>query len=185
MGILSYVFEFDKDLWDKIKECLEKDDVPSAAHKLRREAEFFFENVSDFLYAKIPYKGNHQWELGEYASASVSALKTAIERAIKNFKKTKQDDKAKELESSYETAKAIIAKSSIEQWAVNSEVHYNKWANLTKNDFSPVVESFKEVFKIFECSKCHGLLNMERGVGASSTKTVVCNCRNICWDVEE
>lgn len=179
------VFEFDKDLWDKIKECLETDDVPSAAHKLRREAEFFFENVSDFLYAKIPYKGNHQWELGEYASAAVSALKTAAERAVKNFKKAKQDDKAKELEGFYETAKSVIAKSNIEQWAVNAEVHYNKWANLTKNDFSPVVESFKEVFKIFECSKCHGLLNMEHGVRASNTKSVVCNCRNICWDVEE
>jgi len=179
------VFEFDKDLWDKIKESLEKDDVPAAAARLRREAEFFFENVCDFLYAKIPYKGTHQWELGEYASAAVSALKTIIERAIKNFRKAKQEDKAKELESFYEAAKGIIAKSNIEQWAVNAEVHYNKWANLTKKDFAPVVEAFKELFKLFECSKCHGLLIMERGVGDANTKTVVCNCRNISWNVGE
>lgn len=179
------VFELDKDLWDKIKEALDKDDVPSAAHKLRREAEYFFENVCDFLYAKIPYKGNHQWELGEYAAAAVSALKTAVDRGIKNFKKAKQDDKAKELETFYDSAKTIIAKSNIEQWVVNATVHYNKWADLTKNDFSPVVDAFKDVFKLFECSKCHGLLNMERGVGDSATKTVVCNCRNICWNVAD
>jgi energy-coupling factor transporter ATP-binding protein EcfA2 len=177
------VFEFEKDIWDKIKEALDRDDVPSAAHKLRREAEFFFENVCDFLYAKIPYKGNHQWELGEYASAAVSALKTSVDRAVKNFKKAKQDDKAKELETFYDTAKGIILKSNIEQWAINAEVHYNKWANLTKNDFLPVAESFKELFKIFECPKCHSLLSVERGVGDSGTKTVVCNCRNICWNV--
>ncbi|MBI4744096.1 MAG: AAA family ATPase [Actinobacteria bacterium] len=178
------VFELDKDLWDKIKEALEKDDVPTAAHKLRREAEFFFENACDFLYAKIPYKGNHQWDLGEYASAAISVLKIIVDKAIKNFKKSGQDDKAEELKAFYETAKSVITKSQVEQWAVNAEVHYNEWANLTKNDFSPVVDAFKEVFKLFECSKCHGLLNMERGVGKSNMKTVICNCGNICWNVE-
>lgn len=179
------VFELDKDLWDKIKESLEKDDVPSAAHRLRREAEYYFENVCDFLYAKIPYKGNHQWELGEYAAAAISVLKTIIERAIKNYKKKGQDDKAKALECFYETAKSVISRSQIEQWAINVEVHYNKWANLSKKEFSPVVDAFKELFKLFECNKCGGLLSLERGVGKAESKTVVCNCRSISWDVKE
>jgi energy-coupling factor transporter ATP-binding protein EcfA2 len=177
-------FEFDKDLWDKIKELLEKDDVPGAASKLRREAESFFENVCDCLYAPIPYKGNLQWELGEYATAAVATLKSLTERAKKNCEKGGDTAKKETIEIFYENAKGVIARSQIEQWAINAEVHYNKWSEMKRKDFEPVAESFKELFKLFTCPKCGGLLILEKGIGKIKSKKVGCGCGEINWVIE-
>ena len=177
-------YELDKDLWAKIDELLKKDDIPSAAHKLRREAECYFENVCDFFYAQIHYKGSRQWELGEYDSASISALKSFSEKAIKNFKKQGDEEKAADVEAFYDNAKKVIAKSQVEQWAINAEVHYNSWSDMTKNDFEPVVQSFKELFGLFQCDSCGKPLILERGVGEHKSKSLSCNCKKISWNVD-
>jgi len=177
-------YELDKDLWTKIDELLKKDDVPSAAHKLRREAECYFENVCDFFYSKIPYKGSRQWELGEYVSAAVSSLKAFSEKAIKNFKKAGEGAKAGEVDTFYKNAKEIISKSQVEQWAINAEVHYNSWADMKKKDFEPVVQSFKNLFNLFQCDSCKKPLIFERGIGEHKSKSLSCSCKKISWNVE-
>ncbi|MBB5049386.1 hypothetical protein HNR60_004163 [Rhodopseudomonas rhenobacensis] len=48
--------------------------------------------------------------------------------------------------------------SNVEQWAVNKAVHYNEWANFGKNDFTPVVDAFKELLDCFRCTDCQSWL---------------------------
>jgi len=176
-------YEWDKDIWDKIAELLKKDDVPGAAQKLRREAECYFENVCDFLSAKITYKGSRQWELGEYASAAVSVLKSLAHSAKKNFEKAGDRNKALEVEKFYENAKKVISRSQVEQWAVNAGIHYNQWADMKRKDFEPVVESFRELFNLFQCPACEGPLLFERSVGKTASRSVSCRCKEISWNV--
>jgi len=178
------IFELEKDLWDRIKEDLNKDDVPSAAHKLRRNAECFFENECDFLNAQVPYKGNNQWELGDFAPAAISAYKGYLRRAKTNFQKMNQKDKFKELEELEKKANDIIAKSQIEQWIINANVHYNKWDEFSKNDFEPIVEAFRDLFGLFTCSSCGTMISVSQSKGATEKNIVSCGCGKIFWNIE-
>lgn len=188
------IFEQDKDLWDKIKEDLEKDDVPSAAHKLRRNAECFFENICDFLSAKIDYKGSHQWELGDYAFAAISAYKQYLKKTISQMKKTLEQEKQKEsteLEAKLKDlieldgkSDKIIAKSQVEQWIINRNVHYNKWDEFSKPDFRPVVQAFKDLFGLFTCSSCGSIISISESKGEMPKALVSCNCGKIFWNIQ-
>lgn len=178
------IFEMEKDMWDKIQEDLNKDDVPSAAHKLRRNAECFFENVCDFLGASVPYKGNHQWELGDFAFSAISAYKGYLRRAKSNSQKMNQKDRFKELEELEKKANDIIAKSQIEQWIINANVHYNKWDEFSKSDFEPIVEAFRELFGLFTCSSCGTMISVSQNKGATEKNIVSCGCGKIFWNIE-
>jgi hypothetical protein len=47
----------------------------------------------------------------------------------------------------------ILAASNGEQWVINKAIHYNEWADLSKNDFKPVVAAFKQLLELFRCEK--------------------------------
>lgn len=175
------IFELEKDLWDKIEEDLDRDDVPSAAHKLRRNAECFFENLCDYLGARILYKGHHQWELGDYAPAAISIYKRYLKKAKSNFQKMKQEDKFKEIIEIEKRANRVITDSQIEQWVINENVHYNRWEGFSKQDFEPVVKAFQELFSLFTCSSCGTMISLSEGTQAT---LVSCGCGQIFWNVQ-
>lgn len=41
--------------------------------------------------------------------------------------------------------------------AINKSIPYNEWHQLKREDFTPIVESFKQ---LLECLHCLGLLNL-------------------------
>ena len=174
------IFEMDVDLWDRIKADLDKNDIASAAHKLRRNAEYFFENMCDFLNARLGYKGSHRWELGDFAPAAISTYKRYLKKAKSNFKRMKQEDKFEELSQLEERANEIIAKSQIEQWIINENVHYNRWEEFSREDFEPVVAAFKDLFGLFTCSSCGTAIEINK----SKTK-VSCSCGRIFLNVQD
>lgn len=178
------IFELEKDLWDRINEDLKKNDIPSAAHKLRYNAECYFEHVCDFLNARVPYKGNHQWELGDFAPAAVSIYKDYLRKSKSTFQKMKQPDKVEELNGLEQKANDIINKSQVEQWIVNENVHYNRWENFTKEDFMPVVEAFKDLFGLFTCSFCGSIIAVSYTKAVTPKTTVSCGCGKIFLNIE-
>ena len=178
------IFEMEKDFWDRVQEDLDKNDIPAAAHRLRRNAECFFENVCDFLIAKIPYKGHHQWELGDFAPAAISAYKRYLRRAKANFKKMHQLDKFEELDELEKKSTDIIGKSQIEQWIVNANVHYNRWEEFNKNDFGPVVKAFKDLFGLFVCNSCGRMISKSEAKGEVSKDIVSCDCGKVFWNIQ-
>jgi len=177
------IFEFEQDIWDRIKDDLDKNDVPAAAHRLRRNAECFFENVCDFLMADVPYKGDHQWELGNFAAAAISVYKQYLRKAKSNFQKMDQT-KFKELEELENKATKIIDRSQIEQWVINANVHYNKWDEFSKNDFEPVVKAFKELFSLFTCNLCGTIISKTQSKGMTPKDIVSCGCGKIFWNIQ-
>lgn len=176
-------YRLEQDLWQKIKEDLDKDDVPSAAHKLRRNAECFFEDICDLLNARVPYKGTHQWELGDFASSAIAAYKDYIKGAKVNFNKLGQQDKVKEVTELEAKVNEVIEKSKIEQWAINESVHYNAWIELGKKDFEPVVAAFKDLFALFSCPSCGQTMQITYSKGEIPKTVVSCSCGKICWNI--
>ncbi|MFC1708451.1 hypothetical protein ACFL2J_00125 [Candidatus Omnitrophota bacterium] len=181
--VMGPTYRLEGDLWAKIKEDLDNDNVPSAAHKLRREAECFFEDICDLLSAKVPYKGTHQWEFGDFASAAIGAYKDYIKGAKANLSKLKQTDKLKELSEIETKANAVIVKSQIEQWAINDSVHYNALRQLSKQDFEPVVTVFKDLFALFSCPSCGQTILITSTKGATPKTVVSCGCGKIFWNI--
>jgi len=67
-----------------------------------------------------------------------------------------------------------IAASQLDQWQVNAAVHYNEWANLTKNDFEPVVDAYRNLTREFTCKKCNGVLYATPAVGEAELLRCAC-----------
>lgn len=177
------IVEMERDLWDKIKEDLENNKAPLAAFTLRRNAECFFDDVCDFLRAtNLPYTATHQWDLGEFATAAISTYLKYLQRAVVNAKKV-DSQKGKELEELDKKSKEIILKSQIEQWAINRNVHYDRWQGFDRKDFEPVVEAFRSLFKLFICDRCNSIISRLDRAGAGPISMVTCSCQKVQWDI--
>lgn len=163
------------DMWMKIDEDLTKNDVPSAAAKLRRGSEEFFATVCDSLEGKVQFKLNNRWELGDFLPGAVNQYRALIKdgkQAANSWGKRAEVERLQELES---TANQIIARLEIEKWAVNENVHYNNWANFTVPDFHPVVEAFRDLFDLFQCVNCCSILELST-TGTKQPAGVRCKC---------
>ena len=79
--------------------------------------------------------------------------------------------------------KQIYGRTFVEQWAINDSVHYNNWANMSKEDFLPVVDAFSDLQSLFECSSCGGLLETFPHKG--SPEVAKCPCGKFNWNLRQ
>lgn len=172
---------FQPDMWDRIEEDLQKNDVAGAAHKLRRGSEDFFRAVSDALEAKITFKEDYQWELGDYLPAAMSRYKDLLKMA----KASAHSWGNKELFDTYQERDSIrlqiYDRTSAEKWAINASLHYNNWTNFSESDFRPVVEAFQDLYALFYCAKCGALLKLTKV--DYTPQNVRCNCGEVDWNL--
>ncbi len=171
-------FKNDEDLWDRINHLLGENNIAGASFELRKNAECFFSEVCSLLAAKVPYNERFRWDLGELTAAAIGTYKDYLKRAKENASKYNNKSLLDELSEIEKYAGKVIARSQVEQWAINENVHYNKWANFSKADFTPVVTAFKDLFALFNCNECKAPL--EKG-----GKTLSCNCGKTNWIIGE
>ena len=161
-------------LWKNIKDDLDKGNVPSAAHKLRYGCEDFFGQVCDALQAMVKYKLNGRWELGDFLPAAMTQYRNLLNKAIKVAKTWDDQNNFEKLGELNSTVDQIYKRCGVEQWALNANVHYNNWTNFSKNDFQPVIDAFQDLWTIFLCSKCGGMLHLvTKGLNHEAVR---CNC---------
>ncbi|HID29923.1 MAG TPA: chromosome segregation protein SMC [Desulfobacterales bacterium] len=171
------------DMWSRIAEDLENNDVSSAAAKLRRGSEGFFGMLCDSLKAQVTYRLTGRWELGDFLPAAIGQYRKLIKQAKKAAQSWGDTGKFEMLNELDSTASQIFARCNAEQWAVNASVHYNAWANFSKKDFQPVVEAFQDLYGLFTCSKCGGMLRVAT-VGIKPV-SVRCSCGKVDWNLLE
>lgn len=172
----------EEDFWKGIQEDLNKNNVPQAAWKLRRNGECFFNEVCDLLRASVIFKSDGNWELGDYLPAAISKYKSLLKKAKDTANSWNDKAKIQELNEFEEKFKKAINKSQLEQWAINPSIHYNNWVEFQANDFRPVTEAFQELFNIFICENCRCiptlLLSKDR-----KPVSVKCDCGRINWNL--
>ncbi len=150
------------EVWVQIDADLSKNEVPTAAARLRRHLEYVATELADELGAKVKYRGDGGYDMGELLGAVIGRqgelLKWAA-KAAKSWGDTEQSAKVAELQGARDQ---ILAASNGEQWVINKAIHYNEWADLSKNDFKPVVTAFKELLQLFRCDKpkCNSWLSV-------------------------
>lgn len=140
------------DFWDRIAQDLAKDDVPGAAHKLRRGLESELPDLAEELRARVTYRGDAKYELGELLSAVSGRHNDWLKKAANSAASWNlADAKQRVVELKEARSKALLAQNA-ENWAVNALVHYNEWATMTKGDFGPVVKAWQEFLSLFRCT---------------------------------
>ena len=67
-----------------------------------------------------------------------------------------------EITSRADTFDRIVNESNVEQWQINPAIHYNEWATLQKEDFIPVVATYKDLSEAFQCpnAECQAYLHV-------------------------
>ncbi len=174
---------YEADIWNKLEKDLQRNDVLGAAARLRNDAERFFATVCDALQIPVRFKLDYRWDLGDFlipAMDRYSKLLKKAKEAAKSWEDTEQQDKLDEINS---IRREIYRRTKAEDWAVNASVHYNNWANLSTNDFRPVVEAFQDLYGLFICQKCGAII----GVVTKGNKhvSIRCNCRVVDWNLVE
>ena len=169
------------DFWAKLHQGLDAGDVPRAAACLRRGAEQFFEHVCNDLQAAIRYRSDGRWGLSDFVSGGIATYMKCLRKAkvaAISWEDSSLVETLKELES---VAGQIIGRSQIEQWAVNENVHYNRWGEFQPDDFRPVCEAWSDLLNLFRCSRCGGVLFIASK--EKQTTTLRCKCGEVNWNL--
>jgi hypothetical protein len=175
---------YEADVWNRIDEDLRKNDISAASAKLRNGLEEFTRFVCHNLRAKVPYTLDDGGSLGDFLPAAIGTFNDLLSKAKVSANSWNRKDEIEKLNLIDVNAKTIIKRALGEQWTINTTVHYNAWANLSKEDFSPVVSAFKELCNsVFSCDNegCESVLKVTfDGVTISGVR---CKCGNVNWNL--
>jgi hypothetical protein len=133
------------------------------------------------LNAKVPFRGDGNYELGDLFPNALSALNGLYGGAADAAQSW--GDTA--LRDNIVACRAALSKANgaqkVEQWAVNKAVHYNEWTNFDCHDFEPVVIAFRELLECFRCSKCGSWLHVTL---RTQPETLRCACNGTSYNLK-
>ena len=169
----------DTDIWTEIDAALVKNDVPRAAALLRRYLEYIATVLADNLRAKVEYRGDANYDLGDLWPPVTNRWRDRLKQGAKTAAHWGHDTVKDELEKRSAEAEGLIKKTSAEQWAINKSVHFNEWENFTIAEFREVADAFKALLEHIRCSnpKCGGYPYLEPRKGSS--EQLRCSCLTV------
>ena len=172
----------DPDVWTRIDECLEQDDVRGAAAYLRGAMEEFFAGLCEDLQAKVVYHSTAQYTLGDLLPAAWSAYSKLLKVAKAAAQSWSDEPAFERLQELHSVAAQCYAATGAEQWAVNKAIHFDSWYALGKEDFRDVVRSMQNMCEQFICTKCGGLIHL--ALKDRNPVAIRCSCQNISLNLE-
>ena len=173
------IFEQVSEVWDQLEADLAKNDVETAASRLRRHLEYIVGELADLLGAKPVYRGDFSYDLGDLLAAVIGRQGELLKLAAK----AGDDWKDADLEAKVKAMKTVRTKTLMkyggEQWVINKAVHYNEWASFSRSEFRAVAEAFKALLLQFRCPKagCDSWLYITPRKG--DAEVLRCRCMGI------
>lgn len=146
------------EIWDDIESDVEKGHTDVAAGRLRRHLEYVAGELADSLGARLPYRGDFSYDLGDLFPAVIGRHGDLLKLAARAASKWKDEEGEAKVTALKNARTRALRAHSDEAWVVNRAVHYNKWANFTKSEFREVVEAFRGVLAQLRCSACEAWL---------------------------
>jgi hypothetical protein len=174
------------DMWSRIDEDLAKNDISAASAKLRNGLEEYTRFVCHNLRAKVPYTLDDGGNLGDFLPAAISTHNDLLSKAKEAANSWNQRDVVKALNQRSEKANEIITRALGEQRSINITVHFNDWANFSKEDFEPVVTAFRELCdSVFACDNegCDAVLKVT--FDGAKIVGVRCKCGTVNWNLKK
>jgi len=164
------------EVWQKIDEALGKNEVPTAAALLRRHLEYVAGDLADELGAKVQYRADGGYDMGNLLSAVIQRQGELLKKAEKAAKSWENEEDMEKVKQFLARRADIMAASNSEQWIINKAVHYNEWADLSLEDFKPVVNAYRDLIDQFRCSSCDSWLTPTPRQNATDLR---CNCGSV------
>ena len=175
------VFEQLAEVWDQIDGDLARNDVETAAGRLRRHLEYIAGEVADLLGAKPSYRGDFSYDLGDLLPAVIGRQGELLKLAAKSANEWNQQDVKAKVEAMKTARNEILTKCGGEQWVINKAIHYNEWASFTTAEFHAVVEAFKSLLLQFRCpnAECESWLYVTPRKGSPEALRCSCTALNL------
>ena len=170
------------DVWDEIDKDLSKNQVPDAAGKLRRHLEFVSRELAGELVAYPPFRPDGNYDLGDLLPSVVGRHKTLLGKAADTAQSWGNEEIKEKAIEKKDALKEFVTRSECEKWAINNAVHYNAWANFSRNDFQPVVSAYKSLLEEFRCEECDSWLYVSPKKGIP--ESLRCACFSINFNLK-
>jgi len=162
------------EVWQQIDNALEDGDVPAAAAKLRRHLEYVAHELAESLRAPVPFRGDGNYALDSLMSPALSRYPKYLKEAKSAAQSWSNDELKASIGNLLETFQAKQKVVKAEKWATNSAVHYNSWANFSKEEFQSVVKAWRELLSSLHCEKCETWLYVSPSMG--TVEALRCRC---------
>lgn len=143
-----------RDVWQEIDDYLKANDVRAAAALLRHYLEYEAGELCHRLRAPVEFRADAQYQLGELLPAAIGREKKLLGKAKAAANSWNKKDVVAQIAAREEAFNVLVTASNTEQWQVNAAVHFNSWTNLSKEDFTPVVQAFKNMLAGMACAGC-------------------------------
>lgn len=169
------------DFWKQIDSDLDRDDVPSAAHKLRRNLEASMADIAESLQARVVYRPDNSHDLGALFNAVKGRHGELLRKAANAANSWSSEGAKQQVESLKADRTQAIHAQGNEHWAINALVHNNDWATMTRADFDPVVEACKQFVDLFTCSsaECESWIYVSGTPGNEEALRCSCGALNV------
>jgi recombinational DNA repair ATPase RecF len=163
-----------RDVWAEIDEYLKNNDVRSAAALLRHYLEYEATELCHRLRAPVEFRADAQYQLGELLPAAIKHKRDLLKKAKASANSWNKKDEVAQVAAREASFVKLVDESKTEQWQVNVAVHFNSWANLSKEEFAPVVQAYKNLFTSFTCAGCLSYLRVSPD--RESAEFLCCDC---------
>lgn len=143
---------------------------------MRRYLEYTAVILADNLRARIEFRGDADYDLGDLMPHVLKQWRTLLQYGEKSATIWKLDEKKAAIAAMLIMAKDLITKTNVEQWAINRLIHFNEWANLQAHEFQEVVNAFKDLLEHLRCENlaCKSYLYVSPHKG--QREELRCNC---------
>jgi hypothetical protein len=164
----------DRDVWTEIEAAVEHNDIREAAGLLRHYLEYISAEICHSLRAKVEFRADAQFQLGDLLPSAVGKFKKLLKQAKLAAQSWGQTAEFEALDGREKQFSQTLKDSNVENWLINPAIHFNNWASFVKADFLPVVSSYKALIDALRCKKCGTFYQVipERGI----PKSVGCAC---------
>ena len=162
------IFEQIAEVWDQIEADLGKNEVETAAARLRRHLEYIAGELADELGAKPAYRGDFSYDLGDLLPTVIGRQGELLKLASKAANHWADDDAKAKVEAMTTVRAEALTMCGGEQWV-----------SFTKQEFRAVVEAFKSLLLQFRCPKadCESWLYVTPRKG--NPEILRCRCMGI------
>lgn len=173
------IYEQGADVWTAIANNLAQDDVSTGAARLRRFVEAASAEIAESIGARVPFRAQGGYDLGELLGAVNGRHSELLKRAAKSANSWSNNNAMKAVDTIKETRAQVLRDQTSEGWAINPLVHYNEWANMTRTEFEPVVETSKSFLALFVCVNCGGTIYVVGRPGDEDSLRCSCSTINL------
>ena len=123
----------------------------AAAHKLRRYLEAVLGDIAESLRARVTYRPDSDYDLGEFLSAVKGRHNDLLKKAASAANSCNNSKDAQLVQDLKGQRAKVIPDQEEESWAINKLVHNNDSVTMVAADFEPVIDASRRFLELFTC----------------------------------